>query len=87
MIDHSLYTWFDRQEPPRRPGVYLTKAVHTGNKYLTWWRAWDGAHWRCGVVARDTKGNLVNFAPFYQELKHGAIIGDNVNIRWTGIAK
>lgn len=85
--EYSKTAWFYRCFPPSRPGVYLTRSMQTGNKTLTWWRAFDGENWRAGIMAMSPQGGVVNVAPRYQDALVGAIIGEHVSLEWCGRSK
>jgi hypothetical protein len=78
--------WFKRCEHnPSRPGVYLTRALYSGNEHLNWWRAFDGSNWRTGVMAVDTLGIYRRVAPDYRNMVENPVIGEHVIIEWCGL--
>jgi hypothetical protein len=78
--------WFSKYLPPNRPGVYLTRSGFTANKKPTWWRAFDGVHWRSGVMAESVDGKQWP-SPTYLFLEGNPVIGDHIHIEWCGRSK
>jgi hypothetical protein len=79
--------WFSKHQPPIRPGVYLTRSMYSGNRTLSWWRAFDGENWRAGIMAASPQGELENVAPLYREAVLSPVIGEHVCIEWCGRSK
>lgn len=77
--------WFPRKKPPRRAGVYLTRASYGASENLTWWRAFDGENWHAGFMAVSAQGEVKSTAPTFEDAVVGTVIGEHVLIEWCGV--
>jgi hypothetical protein len=79
--------WFSSYPPPSRPGVYLTRSASSGNRVLSWWRAFDGENWHAGIIAVSAQGLMEAKAPRYKDAVKSTVIGEYISIQWCGRIK